>query len=406
MDVFLARQPIFLPTLEVYGYELLFRSGPENRFDGTTESLATSGVLHSLLTIGVDAVTAGRPAFINFGRDLLCGGQAGMLSAAGTVVELLEGVEPDDELLAACKQLKADGYRIALDDFEDRDSYGPLLDLADIVKVDFTITDRATRRDYVERLRPRGIQLVAEKVETPAEFAEAATSGFDYFQGYFFSRPAMLSGRDVPAFSGAYLKVLEAVQRREIDLDEVEDAIRQDLSLSYKLLSYLNAAAFGWRRRISSVRHALVLLGEADVRRWASLLVIALLTEKRPQELAVNAAVRARLCESLADLSDHADTAPFDAFCVGMFSTIDAVLDRPLAEALAPVPLSDAARAALLGDRSGAGAALRAILDAVIVYERGDWAAFPAAVAEIGVDEHVLPGLYFDALQWAMRAFR
>ncbi|HEY8340072.1 MAG TPA: HDOD domain-containing protein [Egibacteraceae bacterium] len=393
MDVFLARQPILDTTQRLRGYELLFRSGPENAYPGGEQAQTTSRVLDTVMTTGLDTITAGAPAFINFPADLVVAGQPVLLPADAIVVELLEDVEPDAEVVAACRRLKDLGYRIALDDFADRDDYGPLIDLADIVKVDFTLTSPAQQRRLAERFTRRSLQLLAEKVDHPDDVARAKADGYTLFQGYYFARPKLLPLRDITALNATRLQLLEHLQRDELDYDHLERVLRQDPALVYKLLSYVNAAAFGLRHEITSVRQGLVFVGEDNLRRWASLVILALLTDDHPAELAITSAVRANYCEALAPLIGMPRRG-LRLFLVGMLSLLDVIFDRPMPQALATMPLSDDVRAALLGEENE----LRLALDLVIAHERADWERLRDVAATLGVDQADLPALHYQAL--------
>ena len=397
-EVFVARQPIYTRRTELYGYELLFRSGPANAYVAADGSQATAELITaSMLTIGLDQLADGKRAFINFTRDLLLSDYFTLLPPDRTVIELLEDVEPDDEVLAACRRLKSEGYTLALDDFTSVDGYGPLLDLADIVKVDFRSVAPAKRAALAVALKQgrgrRRLRLLAEKVETREEFEQAAELGYDYFQGHFLSRPVMLSTRELPAFKLNLIQLLHAAHKPDFDFGELEAIIKRDVSLSYKMLRFANAAAHGVRQRVESVRHALVMLGQQDVVRAVSLLALAGIGSDKPQELAVQSVVRATLCESLAGAAGLADRK-LDLFLLGMFSMVDAILDMPMAEVTERLPTSALVDAALLGEPG----ALRSMLDLVIAYEEADWPAFWELADAVGVSQADVPTLYVDAV--------
>lgn len=402
MEVFVARQPILDAEQRVYGYELLFRSGMDNVFPGTDPTVASSKVLtSSVLTIGLDVLTRGKPAFVNFTRDGLLGNDAGFLPSQTAVVEIVEDVEPDEDVLAACRRLRELGYRLALDDFEYRPETEPLLDLATFVKIDFEKTTPAERLELVRRLKGRPLSLIAEKVETVEQYREALTLGCSHFQGYFFSRPVVYRGQDLHGHRGSHLQLMQEASMEEIDFERLERVIKTDVSLSYKLLRYINAVSFGWKQRISSVRHALSLLGQEQVRRWALLVALSSMADRRPGELSVMSAVRGRLCEGMFTLDARGSGRALDGFVLGMFSLIDAILELPMEQAIEGVPVPDDIRRALLGERNHA----RDVLDTVLAYERGDWASLGAQVEGLGLAEDRLPHLYTEAVEWAGAVF-
>jgi c-di-GMP-related signal transduction protein len=395
MDVFVARQPIFDRQLRVHAYELLFRSGPENVFPAIDAVAATSRVLDASLLSGLEALAAGKPAFVNFPRELLLGQDATLLPPQHMVVEILEDVELDDEVTAACRQLRRSGYQLALDDYAGGRE-AQLHGLVDIIKVDFMLADRARRRRIVERFACSRTVLIAEKVETQEEFDEARELGYAYFQGYFFAKPVLLARRGVPALSQGSLRILEAVHREPLDFGEVETAVKSDLALSYRLLRFINSAALGRSRTIDSIRRALVLLGEQEVRKWVSVAVLSELSHGKPEELLATSVLRARMCESLAKVTGLREHS-LDLFLTGMCSLMDAIVDRPLDQALSELPLSRDVCQALLGEPNR----LRTILDATVAYERGDWDTLALAAKRLEVPEDQLIPLFVEAVGWA-----
>jgi EAL and modified HD-GYP domain-containing signal transduction protein len=395
MDVFVARQAIFDRQLRVFGYELLFRSGPQNVFPMVEASAATSRVLDTGMVSGLETLAAGKPAFVNFPRELLLGGQATLLPPEHMVVEILEDVELDDDVAGACRRLRRDGYRLALDDYVggrgDR-----FVDLVDIVKVDFLLADRARRRGIVERLAPTRVLMLAEKVETQEEFDEARSLGFTYFQGYFFAKPLLLTRRGIPPVNLGSLRILDVVHREPLDFGQVEDAVKADLALSYRLLRLINSAALGRSQPITSIHQALVLLGELEVRKWVSIAVLSELTRGKSDELLTASALRARLCETLGRAVGMGEQH-LELFLTGMFSLIDAVVDRPLEQALGELPLPPRVCDALLGQPNR----LRSVLDATVAYEHGDWPALSLAAERLGIAEDRLVPLFVEAVGWA-----
>jgi c-di-GMP-related signal transduction protein len=266
---FVARQPILNREQQVFGYELLFRDGIENVFRATDAEAAARSTLDSTLLMGFDVLCDGQRAFINCTRDLLLKDGITLLPCEQTVVEILEDVQADDLVMAACERLKVAGYTIALDDFVTNDRREPLIALADILKVDFERTTAAEQAALVKRYASAGRRMLAEKVETQEQFVAGQDVGFVYFQGYFFRRPEVVRAREIPTNRVNYLRMLAAVSKDELDLRELEMLIKTEASILYRLLRYLNSPIFGMRNEIHSIRHALAILGEREVRRWA-----------------------------------------------------------------------------------------------------------------------------------------
>lgn len=343
--------------------------------------------------LGLEVLTGGRPAYVNFTGPTLVEGYAACLPRERLVVEVLEDVAPDPDVLAACRDLKAAGYLIALDDVVSVDLPGVLVDLADIVKVDFQRTDRAARRRIACTFRARHLLLLAEKVETERDVEDALADGFDLFQGFFFARPALVSGREVPALKQNLLRLLGEAFRPDPDHRRIEDIIRHDVALAFKLLVHLRGVAWGQWRPIDSVRRALLLLGDTGLRRWASIVAVASLGHDRPPELVVTSLVRAAFCEGMLTELGRPELAD-DGFLVGLFSTIDAFLGQPLAEALDRLAVDDAVRAAILGEEG----ALRPVLDLALAYERGHWPLLARLAAALGATDDALESRYRAAV--------
>jgi EAL and modified HD-GYP domain-containing signal transduction protein len=400
VDLFIARQPIFDRDQRIYAYELLFRSGPDGAFHHPDPDQASARVIaDSLLAMGLTAVAEGKRVFINLTRDLLLKDLIMLLPRDQVVVEVLETVEPDPLVVQACRRLKAAGYLIALDDFTRHPRMAPLVALADIIKVDVLATGLGERRALAKEYRPRGIRLLAEKVETPEGFREARELGYAYFQGYFFARPAVMQARGVPESRLTYLQLLQEALKPDPDFQALDRSIRGDVTLSYKLLRYINSPFFGLRRQVTSIRDALSLLGNREVRRWASLIALASMGADKPAALVQEAAIRGRFCELLAAPVGLGDTAE-SLFLAGLFSLMDALLDRPLPAILQELSLPGTATGILLGE-SGPG---RSLFESALAYLRGDWANFARCAAGAGLAEDAVPPLHREALAWAREA--
>lgn len=397
MEHFIARQPILDQKQRVFAYELLFRRGTDNFFGSLDGDQATSQVMSSsMLLFGANSITAGARAFINFTRRLLVEGYANLLPNKWTVVEILETVEPDAEVLEACRELGKRGFKLALDDFVYRPEYDDLLHYANIIKVDFIASGPEERRRLAEKLLPMRKILLAEKVETLEEFQEAKDLGYHLFQGFFFSRPVIVSRRELPGSKMHHLQLLQQINQPEMSYDKLARVIGKDVALSYKLLHYVNSAAFGLRVEVTSIRQALALLGEREIRRWASLVALTSLGDDRPAELVVQALLRARLAEALARAAGLAGRAQ-DLFLMGLFSLLDAMCGRPLAELLEDLPLAGDLKRALLED----GGPLAGLWSLVRAQERGDWSRVGVLTEELGLAEEELAQVQMEAMRWS-----
>jgi c-di-GMP-related signal transduction protein len=402
MEKYIARQPIFDRKQRVIGYELLFRSGFINEFTSDDANIASASVLaQSLLPIDLDVLTRGRKAFINCTREVLIKEYPTLLPSGKVVIEILESVDPDAEVLAACSKLKQMGYEIALDDYVDSEKMTELASQADIIKVDFQKATAVERKIWARKFRSKGKTMLAEKVETRTEFDEAASLGYYYFQGYFFSKPQIITGRDIPGYRRRYLEILQAVNKLEPNTSEIEKLLKPEVSLCYKLLRYLNSAYFGFRSEIRSIRHALSLLGLYEFRKWVSLVVTAGLGNEKPDELFVLSAVRGRFCESMSPFVGLSDESS-DLFLTGLFSLLEAILDSPMPVILADIPLSQEIQNALLGGDNLHGQ----VLKLCTAYEQGRWEACAGMCTDLGIPEAKLPDLYLSSVEWVKDLFQ
>jgi c-di-GMP-related signal transduction protein len=389
-----ARQPILTGDEKVFGYELLFRDGVDDYFHNPDPDAASRSTLSTSMLIGLDVLCDGRRAFINVTRDVLLKDYITLLPSSQTVVEILETVPPDDVVRAACQRLKEGGYQIALDDFTVDDPRESLTDLADIIKVDLRAIAPEQAAELVKRHGPWRCRMLAEKVETREEFVAAKKAGFVYFQGYFFRRPEMLSTHEIPANQLNYLRMWQAVARPELDIREVEQVIKGEASLCYRLLRYLNSAAFGFGTEIHSVRHALSLLGEREVRRWIRLVATLGAGQNKSSDLVLSALVRGRFCELLSPTVGAGDS---DLFLMGLLSVMDAILEIPMARVLENVPVDQESKAVLLGGASR----LRPFYQLMLAQESGEWETARELAGQLHLSESDVAEKYWEAMQWA-----
>ena len=397
MEHFIARQPIFDTKGRVFAYELLFRSGLHNYFDSEDFDQASASVIaNSNLLFTLDEMTGNTKAFLNCTEKVLLEDLMTTLPRQQAVVEILENVEPTPQIVEACKRLKKLGYTLALDDFVYHQNFEPLLDLADIVKVDFLLSDEKQQEELARQLIPRGIKMLAEKVETHEVFEQAKTMGYQLFQGYFFAKPIIISRKDIPTNKIQFLRILKDVHAEEVDFKKLALTIQSEVSLTYKLLKLINSAAFALRSRVTSVLQALSLLGLREIRSWVSLLSISSMADDKPAELVVSSLIRARLCEQLA-LPCRMGDRKSDLFLMGLFSLLDVIMSRPLDEILKEITVEDDVFAAL----TGTDGPLKNILQLAIAMEKGEWDTVAELTTMMQIDEQQLPAAYREAVTWA-----
>jgi len=397
MDIYVARQPIFRKDKTVFAYELLFRDGTSNFFTGIDGNVATSNVLsHSYFSIGLENISGNNLAFINFTRDLLLKQIPQLFSRDKLVVEVLEDVQPDEDVITACKELSQKGYPIALDDFFYHSDMKPLIELANIIKFDFRSTDLMEIKKIIQQLSKYKLKFLAEKVETNDEFKKALAMGFEYFQGYFFSKPEVIKGKDISSNQINLLEIMAEINKDDFQFKKIEAIIARDVAVSYKLMRYINSAYFRMARKISSIKQALALLGEKGVRNFLSLVAMTKLAENKPDELIKTSIIRAKFCELVGE-KNKTGIDPSELFTLGLFSSIDAVLDDTMENLMSKLPLSDDLKKALIGTEG----ALNNYIKLAVSYEKGDWEGVSRYLAAIRVDGSLLPQIYIDAVIWA-----
>jgi len=393
---FIARQPIFDSKENVYGYELLFRSGLENYFTCKSPDHATSSVIvDSFLLFGIETLTAGRYAFVNFTDDLIIKKFATLLPNKQVVIEILETVDPTREMVSACRDLKDMGYRLALDDFEYHQDLDPLIEISDLIKVDILKTPFEEWKEVGERFCGKNIPLLAEKVETREQFRTAQELGFRYFQGYFFGQPETFTTREIHGCKLNYLQLMKEINEEQPNYDRIEDIVKREPMICYKLFRYLNSPIFAFTREIQSIHHALVLLGLNEVRKWISIVSLAAMGSDKPSALMTSLIIRAKFCEMLSPLLQKEDHS-LELFMMGLLSMIDTVLESPLNTILDQVAISDAVKSALL---QGEGP-FKPVIDLVVATEKGNWPQISHNASLLNIPEESLTTAYLGAIEW------
>jgi len=396
----MARQPVFDGNKNIYGYELLFRHGLENFFDETLDKdYASSKVLlDSFLVFDLNALTQGKRAFLNFTERVLLSEVAKSFHQNTIIIELLEMIEPTPEIVSVCKKLKNNGYLLALDDFQYHPRYLPLIQLADIIKVDFQLTRGEKERQDVIKQGGDKIMYLAEKVETQNEYNLAKEMGYTYFQGYYFSKPVIVAGKEIPSHKLNLVQLLKEINQPEMDFNQLGKIIQRDVSLSYKLLRFINSAAFGIPNEIHSIRHALNLLGVNEFKKWISLVLLSQIGSDKPNELTINSLIRAKFCELTADSIGQKAKAPH-FFLMGLFSLIDAFLDHPKAEILRELPIPGDVKTAILGKEQQGK--LGQVLRLIAHYEQSKWDTVAQVAARLNIPENKILTNYLTSIKWA-----
>jgi len=389
--VFVARQQIYDRELNVAAYELLFRSGVENHAAVSDGDVATSQLMiNAVIEIGLENLVFGRPAYVNFTKNFLLGKYEIPFEPDKLVIEVLEDVEPEPEIIAALVTLRETGYAIAIDHYVESDKRKELLNLADILKIDLKGFSKDVLVQEVKELKQRPLKLLAEKVETVEEFNHCKELGFDYFQGFFLSRPQVVKGQTIANNQLAILNLLVQLRDPNVTFKEVVDLVKQDVALSVKLLKYVNSVVFGVRREIESIHQAAVRLGLKKICEIATLISMGGLAGA-PLPLIETTLIRARMCEILGARNRRENTEV--CFTVGLFSSMDAFLGQSLSLILKELPLTIEIKEALLSHAGPMGR----LLSSVIAFERGNW----DSVSHPEVPETAIQSAYLNAVSWA-----
>ncbi len=391
-EKFIARHPILDTRLQVFAYELLFRGGSQNSFQPFANA-ASSVIADSITLFDLDMLTGHARAFVNVDEMALRLGAPRLLPADRIVVEILETVRPTQEVLGVCRELRAAGYQLALDDFVDSPEIAPLVEFASFLKIDFQMFDARARSALARKYTDNNIRLLADKVETESEFREARDLGFSYFQGYFFCKPSMVETREIPGNKAIQLQLLAAVAAPELRFAIIEKLLKQEPSLRYRLLRYLNSPILGLRSEVRSVRHAIVLLGENEFRRWASIFAIISMSAGKSPELIRTALTRAFFCEEFAAAAGVGEKSA-SLFLMGLLSVTDALLDKAMREVLNTLPIVQEVEIALCGGTNR----FRDVFELVLALERAEWIRLSDIAARIGCDEGKIPDSYLSAL--------
>lgn len=402
--IFVARQPIFDVQEKVWAYELLFRSsGQAKTADVAEDDLATASVIADGFALAFNGMDKSRKAFINFPQRLLLDDTVYALPKEICVVEVLETIIPTPEMIAALTNIKSRGYVLALDDYVGQPGYEAVLRLADIVKVDVLGMEFARLREVSADLRKYGCRLLAEKVEDRTTYELAKTLGFSLFQGFFFSRPETMTGSKVPTPVMAKMRLLRALSGEDFDVRELTRIISTDPSVSYRLLNFINSAAFSLRANIKSIGQALTLLGKQQIKQWFLAVIISDFdSSAKVQEAAYNSLQRARYLESMGRLYQSHLFPVETLFMLGLFSKLDVLLGQPMDKLLQNIPLDKNVEDALLSKPSPYWAWLSLVED----IEIGNWEDVFRFLESRELDQQASASNYAEAIEWTQTLLR
>lgn len=392
-NIFIARQPIYTRKMDVLGYELLYRNNNNDNYaDFEDGNLASSQVIvNAFMNVGVDSMVGSTMAFVNLTDLFFTNDSLIPMHENQVVLEVLEHVMPSHETMEGIERLKNKGYKIALDDFDFEEKRLSLLDVADYVKIDVLHRDMQELKDCLDKLAPYNVISIAERVESHEMFTQCEELGFDAFQGYFFCKPKIVNDRTLTSNQAVIFALINELQDPAKTITEIAGMLAHDVALSYKILRYINSASFTLRKEVESIDEALMLIGVNTIKNWAYMIMMSRMLGDKPQELIVVALVRAKMCELVGGGKQGIDAPKL--FVMGLFSTLDALLDRPMADLLDELSLPGEIKLAILEHEGVYGQ----ILEDVILYEQGRW----IELIKKGIDVQPYINAYLDAIEWA-----
>ena len=399
--VYIARQPILDRRQKTVAYELLYRTGAESKgFADIDGESATSRILINCLSYeSASNIVGGKKAFVNFPPELLLDGIPDGLDPERVVIEVLENATGTYSMVEALTIFRNMGFTIALDDFELNSDTESLLQVADIVKVDW-LAQHENISAITEAIKQYNVDLLAEKIETDEQFKKALDLGYSFFQGYFFAKPQVVSLQELPISTRSWLNIFSALQKPDLSFDELEAIISQDPALAYKLLKIINSAAFALRKGITSVKQALTFLGEEKIRSWLSLIALAGLSTDKSEELVKTACLRGRFMELLME-NTSASIDPKEGFFTGLMSLLDAMSGLPLQKLIQGLPLKTEIADALLYVKGP----IAPYLELVVAYERAIHPKYQKYADSLDIELETIVHCYFQAVQWTDEVF-
>lgn len=409
MEVFVARQPILTVENDVYAYELLYRNSEENRFVPMDGSQATSEVLmNSFLTIGLDRLSENKPCFINFTEDLLLEKVPEYFDPDQLFVEILEHVSFSMDIIKVCRELKEKGYRIALDDIINIDQplLFELLHYVHILKVDIRSVTDENREKIIQLAEEYDLTLLAEKVETHEEHQRCVAEGFSLFQGFYFSKPVLVRGLDIPFFSSTYFQMIKelSLSDDEINIEKVTGLLEQDIGLTYKLLRLINSSQRRTKVPIQSIKQAVMLLGSESLKKWLYVLSIeqtSTIRTTQSQLVIKTSLVRAKMCEQIA-VRIRTKEKSDGYFLTGFLSLVDVMVQRPVYEVIESLPLDEGIKQCMQGCNN----TYRKVLDLAIRMEKADFEGLESILNNYYLSFTEVFEIYGQAIAWTEELYQ
>lgn len=400
MALLFARQPIFGKNNNLYGYELLYREEGGTEYNCNNGDIATSSVMAAgFLSMGVSEISGKKKAFINFTENMLLHGVATLFPKEQIVVEVLENIEPSEDVVSACKNLKAEGYTIALDDFVFRPGYEALIEIADIIKVDFMLTKTEYERTYVvKQFKNKRIKFLAEKIENNDDFQMAVKAGYSFFQGYYFAKPVIKHSKGIPPSKMNHINLIKALENKESEFKDISGVIERDVSFSYEILRIANTTYYYRGRKITSVKQAAIRMGLEELKKWAYITALRKIGGDSQDTIVSLCAQRAKILEILCG-KIGLDERKMEFFTLGIFSMIDVLTGCPMELLLPELPISEESKKLLSGKLDEGK--MSNCYKLTLAYEKGEWAQIYTFAEKLAIDVEDIAKAYYEAVAWA-----
>lgn len=393
MDIFIARQGIYDKNGKVVAYELLYRNSMKNSYNPLVEDdVSTYKVIENISSFGLDILTNKKRAFVNFSEALIMKDIATLLPKENVVIEVLETVNPSEEIINKLLSLKDLGYYIALDDVVEVEHIVKFIGVIDIVKVDFRLATSEARKKIAYICNKYNIDMLAEKVETSEELNEAKGLGYIYFQGYYYSKPSIFLGKDIAVKNTSIFMLLVELIKENYDIDKVEYIMKTDVALTYKFLKFINSSYFNFLQEIKSIRQAIILIGREELRKWLSILTVVEMSSIN-SGYANSIIIRAKFCEEISNIISS-NYAP-QAFMVGLFSNMHQMIEKNIDYVVKELPLNSEIKNALLGEQN----VLKDILDLALAYENVDSDKITEMRKKMSINEDLLWRIYSKSIE-------
>lgn len=403
MSLLFARQPIFDNRGRRHGYELLYREPGELAYGQHDGDMATSSVMAaSFLSMGVGELSGQSKAYINFNENMLLRGVATLFPKNSIVIEILETIEPTEEIINACRELRNKGYKIALDDFVLREDYLPLIKLANIIKIDFMqLRTEAERKAVIQLNKHFNIKFLAEKVETREDYDMAVRLGYSLFQGYFFSKPVIVNTNNIPPSIVNQIRLMQLLENNDPDIGDIADVIEKDVAFTYEILKLTKTVRYYRGNRITSIRQAAMLMGLNELKKWAYITIIRKIADHDQEENISLSVQRARALEQLAELTGNREHK-MSFFTLGLLSMIDVLTGCEMQTVAPELPISDEMREILLGNNTDS--VMNTCYQFTIAYEKAQWILAEILGEKLGVNMDQMASFYLDAVVWSNQA--